>query len=85
MLAPRSRNRRRRVVNALLALMNPPLLTKASVSLRSTAKPPYPVPKFNLKQHWHRRASKDAQNKWVRALVYSLFNEEVDEWKAHRP
>jgi hypothetical protein len=44
------------------------------------AKPPYPAPKFDLKQHWHRRVNTDAQSKWLRAVVYSLFNEEVDEW-----
>jgi len=47
------------------------------------AKPPYPVPKFDLKQHWHRRVNNDAQSRWLRELVYSLFNEDADEWKAY--
>jgi DNA-binding transcriptional LysR family regulator len=47
------------------------------------AKPPYPVPKFDLKQHWHRRVNNDPQSRWLRELVYSLFNEDVDEWKAY--
>ena len=45
------------------------------------AKPPFPVPRFDLKQHWHRRFNNDPQSKWLRSLIYSLFNEEVDEWK----
>ncbi|NML47507.1 LysR family transcriptional regulator [Ramlibacter sp. G-1-2-2] len=55
----------------------------ASTARVRMAKPPYPVPKFDLKQHWHRRVNNDAQSRWLRELVYSLFNEEVDEWKAH--
>ncbi|HSV80548.1 MAG TPA: LysR family transcriptional regulator [Ramlibacter sp.] len=47
------------------------------------ARPPFPVPTFDLKQHWHRRFNADPQSRWLRALVYSLFNEEVDEWKAY--
>jgi len=47
------------------------------------ARPPFPVPRFDLKQHWHRRCNADPQSRWLRTLVYSLFNEEVDEWKAY--
>lgn len=45
------------------------------------AKPPYPVPRFDLKQHWHRRVNNDAQSRWLRELVYSLFNQDADEWR----
>jgi DNA-binding transcriptional LysR family regulator len=47
------------------------------------ARPPFQVPKFDLKQHWHRRVNNDPQSRWLRGLFYSLFNEDVDEWKAY--
>jgi DNA-binding transcriptional LysR family regulator len=47
------------------------------------ARPPFAPPKFDLKQHWHRRVNNDPQSRWLRALAYSLFNEEVDEWKGY--
>ena len=47
------------------------------------AKPPFPVPRFDLKQHWHRRLNNDPQSKWLRTLIYSLFNEDVDEWREY--
>jgi DNA-binding transcriptional LysR family regulator len=42
---------------------------------------PFDIPKFDLKQHWHRRYHHDARNRWIRGLVARLFNDEVDEWK----
>jgi DNA-binding transcriptional LysR family regulator len=42
---------------------------------------PFDIPKFDLKQHWHRRYHHDPRNRWIRALVAKLFNDEVDEWK----
>jgi DNA-binding transcriptional LysR family regulator len=47
------------------------------------ARPPFAVPKFDLRQHWHRRVNNDPQSRWLRALFYSLFNEDVDEWKPY--
>jgi DNA-binding transcriptional LysR family regulator len=44
-------------------------------------RPPFAIPSFDLKQHWHRRFNSDPQSKWLRALVYTLFNESADEWK----
>lgn len=44
-------------------------------------RPPFTLPRFELKQHWHRRFHKDARNSWARAMIASLFNEEQDEWK----
>jgi DNA-binding transcriptional LysR family regulator len=55
----------------------------SSTSRIRIAKPPFPVPKFDLRQHWHRRVNNDAQSKWLRTLVHGLFNEEVDEWRAY--
>lgn len=47
-------------------------------------RPPFDPPQFDLRQHWHRRLNNDPQSKWLRALVYSLFNEDADEWKTYR-
>jgi DNA-binding transcriptional LysR family regulator len=55
----------------------------SSTSRIRMAQPPYPVPKFDLKQHWHRRVNNDAKSRWLRGLFYELFNEDADEWKAY--
>lgn len=43
--------------------------------------PPFNTPRFDLKQHWHRRFHKDPRNRWLRNQIALLFNEETDEWK----
>jgi len=43
--------------------------------------PLFPLPRFDLKQHWHRRASKDPRNRWLRSQLAALFNETTDEWR----
>jgi DNA-binding transcriptional LysR family regulator len=45
-------------------------------------RPPFSLPSFELKQHWHRRFHKDARNTWARGMIASLFNERQDEWRA---
>jgi DNA-binding transcriptional LysR family regulator len=35
--------------------------------------PPLEIPKFDLKQHWHRKYHKDGANMWIRAIVAKLF------------
>lgn len=42
--------------------------------------PPFAPPRIELRQHWHRKAHKDARSVWLRALVSGLFNEATDEW-----
>lgn len=42
---------------------------------------PFTVAGFDLKQHWHRKYHHDARNRWLRAQVAELFNDESDEWK----
>lgn len=42
--------------------------------------PPFPIPRIELRQHWHRNAHQDPRNKWLRRLVAALFNEACDEW-----
>ncbi|BCQ22970.1 LysR family transcriptional regulator [Caballeronia sp. NK8] len=49
----------------------------ASITL---AEPPLPLPRFDLKQHWHRKFHNDARTVWLRGIVASLFNDELDEW-----
>jgi DNA-binding transcriptional LysR family regulator len=44
-------------------------------------RPPFDIPTFDLKQHWHRRYNNDPQNRWLRGAVATLFNDQEDEWK----
>lgn len=37
--------------------------------------PPYSMPSFDLKQHWHRYQKSDPGNQWLRSLIFSLFAE----------
>lgn len=43
--------------------------------------PPFDIPRFDLKQHWHRRFHKDSRNRWLRAQVALLFNDRTDQWR----
>jgi hypothetical protein len=38
------------------------------------------LPNFDLKQHWHRKFHNDPRTLWLRGVVASLFNDELDEW-----
>jgi len=38
-------------------------------------RPPFPLPTFSIKQHWHERYKQDPANGWLRALVSDLFLE----------
>ncbi|AOJ03795.1 LysR family transcriptional regulator [Burkholderia mayonis] len=42
--------------------------------------PPLPLPRFDLKQHWHRKFHNDASVAWLRSVVADLFNDALDEW-----
>nr|WP_296950457.1 hypothetical protein [uncultured Massilia sp.] len=35
--------------------------------------PPLEIPKFDLRQHWHRKYHKDDASIWLRAAVAGLF------------
>jgi DNA-binding transcriptional LysR family regulator len=48
-------------------------------------KPPFALPRFAVKQHWHRRFHKDTRNVWLRAMIMTLFNEGLDEWRQFEP
>jgi len=41
--------------------------------------PPFDSPRFDLKQHWHRRANRDSRNHWLRSQLFGLFNERPNE------
>jgi DNA-binding transcriptional LysR family regulator len=43
--------------------------------------PPFELPRFDLKQHWHRLFHKDPRNVWMRSVIAALFNESQDEWR----
>lgn len=36
-------------------------------------RPPLDIPKFDLKQHWHRKYHKDEANVWIRSVIAKLF------------
>jgi len=37
--------------------------------------PPYKMPSFDLKHHWHRSQHDDPGNRWLRSIVLELFGE----------
>jgi DNA-binding transcriptional LysR family regulator len=37
--------------------------------------PPFEIPRFDLKQHWHRKYHKDQTNMWIRGVLAKLFTE----------
>lgn len=39
-----------------------------------TFKAPFPLPRFDIKQYWHRRQHDDAANRWLRGVVHHLFS-----------
>ena len=42
---------------------------------------PFKLPRFDLKQHWHRSAHKDTRHRWLRSQISLLFNAKTDEWR----
>ncbi|SNT34471.1 transcriptional regulator, LysR family [Noviherbaspirillum humi] len=36
--------------------------------------PPFEMPRFDLKQHWHRKSHQDPKNAWLRSQVVALFH-----------
>ncbi|HKT96813.1 MAG TPA: LysR family transcriptional regulator [Paraburkholderia sp.] len=49
----------------------------ASIAL---VEPPLPLPRFDLKQHWHRKYHNAPRGEWLRSVVAELFNDAMDEW-----
>jgi hypothetical protein len=42
--------------------------------------PPFPAPRFDLRQHWHRKFNNDPRIARLRRLVARLFNDAANEW-----
>lgn len=40
-------------------------------------KPPFDIPSFDLRQHWHRKYLQDPRNIWLRSLVADLFSNDI--------
>ncbi|HVT30544.1 MAG TPA: LysR family transcriptional regulator [Lacipirellulaceae bacterium] len=36
-------------------------------------KPPFKIPNYDIKQHWHERYHRDPMNRWMRGVVAELF------------
>ena len=49
----------------------------ASITL---VEPPLVLPRFDLRQHWHRKYHNDPRTSWLRGVVSELFNDALDEW-----
>ncbi|WP_118183649.1 LysR family transcriptional regulator [Paraburkholderia phosphatilytica] len=49
----------------------------ASITL---VEPPLELPRFDLRQHWHRKYHNDPRTVWLRGVVSELFNDALDEW-----
>lgn len=43
-------------------------------------RPELALPRFDLRQHWHKRFNNDPKCRWLRSLVSELFNDKEDEW-----
>ena len=46
----------------------------AAGTLRSV-EPPFPAPRFAVKQYWHRRFHADSRSRWLRGLVYRTLRD----------
>jgi DNA-binding transcriptional LysR family regulator len=44
-------------------------------------RPTFALPRFDLKQHWHRGVHQDPRSQWLRAQIASIFNPSTDEWR----
>jgi DNA-binding transcriptional LysR family regulator len=47
----------------------------AQIANMQVLTPPYPIPPFDLKQHWHRCQHDDPGNRWLRSVALELFGE----------
>lgn len=47
----------------------------AQIADVAVLEPPYRMPTFDLKQHWHRSQHDDPGNRWLRGIVLELFGE----------
>jgi DNA-binding transcriptional LysR family regulator len=47
--------------------------------------PPYELPTFAMKQHWHERFHQDPANRWLRSLIADLFLEDAPAGGSAKP
>lgn len=45
---------------------------------------PFELPRIEMKQFWHRKFHHDARNRWLRTLIYGLFQERRNAGKGSR-
>lgn len=71
------------VATAVMAAMNTGSNAKPAVGTSFAAfsnvrlvEPPLQIPRFDLKQHWHRKYRDDARHQWLRSLVAELFKDD---------
>ena len=43
--------------------------------------PQFDTPRFDLRQHWHRKFHHDPKIAWMRGVISELFNDQRDEWR----
>ncbi len=53
----------------------------AAIARLRLLKSPFEVPRFDLKQHWHRRVHQDSRSQWLRTQVATLFRGASREWR----
>ncbi|RFU48898.1 LysR family transcriptional regulator [Paraburkholderia sp. DHOC27] len=41
--------------------------------------PPLELPRFDLRQHWHRKSHNDPRASWLRSVIAELFNDATEE------
>jgi DNA-binding transcriptional LysR family regulator len=61
-----------------------PLAVGAAFAERGDIKmlhPAFAVPRFALKQHWHRRVHQDVRNQWLRSTIAAIFTSRSDVWR----
>jgi DNA-binding transcriptional LysR family regulator len=49
--------------------------TLVRIAAVKTLPPPFQLPVFAIKQHWHERFQQDPANRWLRSLISDLFSE----------
>jgi DNA-binding transcriptional LysR family regulator len=56
-------------------------MTFSAMSELRIMRPPFDIPRFDMRTHWHRKFHNDPANRWFRGVVASLFNDQTEPWK----
>jgi DNA-binding transcriptional LysR family regulator len=43
---------------------------------------PFPPPRFDVQQYWHRRTHHDVRVRWLQQQIAQVFNDSTDPWQA---